>query len=286
MNGIKTISIVTPSFNQGTYIEEAILSVLNQAGDFYIDYIIADGGSGDKSVRIIEKYDKLLKSNQFSVACKGITLKWWSEPDKGQTSALNRGFKQAKGEICAWINSDDYYKFGAFDYIIKKFRENKKVDLIYGNCFEVYDNGVIKKGEAIDGDFKKNLEQGCLISQPAAFFTKKALVATGYLDESFNYCMDYDLWLKIMKKGKALYVNKDLAYFRLWPKSKTGSQKEGFLKEEQRIRIKYGGSRFNPGKVHRFRQRIFIFNFLKKNFPKIYFFSKKQIYKLINLVKY
>lgn len=286
MNAIKTISIVTPSLNQGVYIEEAILSVLNQTGDFYIDYIIVDGGSRDDSVEIIEKYDKLLKSGRFPVACKGITLKWWSKKDKGQTSALNHGFKQAKGEICAWINSDDYYEPGAFDYIIKKFRENQAMSLIYGNCFEIYDNGVIKKGEAIAGDFKKNLKEGCLISQPAAFFTKKALVAANYLDESFNYCMDYDLWLKIMKKGKALYVNKDLAYFRYWPKSKTSCEKEGFIKDEQRIRRKYGGSRFNPGRVHRFRQRIPVLNYLKNNFPKIYFFSKKQLYKLINFVKY
>ena len=92
----KTISIVTPSLNQSQYLEQTIKSVLDQAGNFKIEYIIADGGSTDKSVEIIKKYDQLLKNNQYPIKCKGIEFKWWSEVDDGQTQALNKGFKNSK----------------------------------------------------------------------------------------------------------------------------------------------------------------------------------------------
>jgi len=283
MNNI--ISIITPSLNQGQFIEQTIKSVLFQAGNFYIDYIIVDGGSIDNSIDIIKKYDLLIKNNKYSIKCYGIKFRWFSKKDKGQTNALNKGFKMANGDICAWINSDDWYEKDVFQFIIKKFEENLEIDLIYGNCFEVYENGKIKKGEAIQGNFKKNLEEGCLISQPATFFRKKVLEKVGYLDESFNYCMDYDLWMKIMKNGKSLYFDKDLAYFRIWEESKTYNYMNKFIEEENAIRKKYGGSKINPGSIHRMRKKIWFLNFIKKKFPKLYKINKKIIYNLINIVK-
>lgn len=284
MNNI--ITIITPSLNQGQYIEKTITSVLGQGGNFFIDYIIADGNSIDNSVEIIKKFDNLLKKQKYPVKCNGVELRWWSRSDKGQTYALNHGFKIAKGDICAWINSDDWYENGAFEFVAQKFKDNPEVDLIYGNVYEVYEDGKVLNGESGPSDFEKNLNEGCQIFQPGAFFTKRALEKAGYLDESFNYCMDYDLWMKILKVYKSLYVNQDLAYFRIWPGSKTSKYLKKFKKEEDSIRKKYSGCIINPGKIHRWRYKMKWTNSIKRRFPRFYNLLKKVTYKLINLLRY
>lgn len=284
MNNI--FSIVTPSFNQGKYIEQTIKSVIFQAGNFYIDYIIADGGSKDETINIIKKYDRFIKSQDFRKNCLGVEFRWLSEPDSGQSNAINKGFKVAKGDICAWINSDDWYEKDAFAEVLNSFNKNADVDMVYGNVYHYYENGSITKGEASPSDFEKNLFEGCQISQQGAFFSKNSLVKAGYLDESLHYSMDYDLWLKILNNSKAFFAEKHLAYFRFWPDSKTCSQKKGFEKEEKLLRKKYGGSIFNPMSIHRMRNRIFLASWLKKNCPVLYKTIKKIVYKSVNLLKY
>ena len=103
------ITVVTPSFNQGEFLAETMESVLSQAGNFIIDYIIVDGGSTDNSVAILKHYDELLQNGEWPTACQKISYRWLSENDKGQTDALKKGFVMAKGEILAWLNSDDTY---------------------------------------------------------------------------------------------------------------------------------------------------------------------------------
>jgi len=151
MNDI--VTIVTPSYNQGQFIEETINSVLSQEGDFFIQYIIADGGSTDNSVEIIKKYEKLLKEKKYPVRCKGIEYIWWSRKDRGQSHAINQGFKIAKGDILAWINSDDYYEPGAFDYIFDMFRKHPHIDMIYGDCYFILGNKKKILGKSKQGDF-------------------------------------------------------------------------------------------------------------------------------------
>lgn len=130
----KTIfTIVTPSYNQGQFIEQTIQSVLSQVGNFSIDYIIADGGSTDNSVEIIKKYAELLKKNLYPIGCNGIDYRWWSRADGGQADALNQGFALTNGTILAWINSDDFYEAGAFQKVADAFRKEPSADLIYGN---------------------------------------------------------------------------------------------------------------------------------------------------------
>ena len=144
-NLIKTITIVTPSYNQGQFIEQTIKSVLSQAGNFYIDYIIADGGSTDQSVSIIKKYNELIKNNQYPIKCLGIKFTWWTKPDAGQANAINNGFQIASGSILAWLNSDDYYEPGAIEYIVNKLRNNPDVDMVYGHCFSLQEETSTKK---------------------------------------------------------------------------------------------------------------------------------------------
>jgi len=131
------IAIVTPSFGQAEFLPQALESVLSQAGDFYIDYYIADAGSDDGSVEIIKKYAKLLERGDYPVRCLGIDFKWRSFPDQGQTQALNEGFQRTQGEICAWLNSDDYYEKDAFQKITNEFKHNPDVHLVYGNCYDL-----------------------------------------------------------------------------------------------------------------------------------------------------
>jgi glycosyltransferase involved in cell wall biosynthesis len=282
----QTISIVTPSLNQGAYIEQTIKSVLDQEGDFNIDYIIADGGSVDNSVEIIKKYDYLLKRGTYLVKCKGIEFRWWSCPDKGQSDAINQGFKIAKGEILAWINSDDFYENGAFQKVLRVYIEHPENDMIYGDCYEIQMDGTKKSKDVLQGDFGKFLSEGLVLPQPATFFTRRILDKIGILDEQLHYSMDYDLFLRIASVSKPLYLKKHLAYFRIWPDSKTTTQKKQFSKEEKILRKRYGGSLINPIAIHDLRLKIPQLEYVKKEFPWVYHVAKKWIYKIINLFHY
>src|SRR3972149_7029872 len=104
-----TVTIVTPSFNQGRFIGETIESVISQEGDFLLEYLIMDGGSTDNSVEVIKKYEDLLKGGGWPVRCRGIEYRWVSVKDNGQADAINKGFMASKGETLAWLNSDDVY---------------------------------------------------------------------------------------------------------------------------------------------------------------------------------
>lgn len=277
-----TITIITPSFNQGQFIKQTIDSVIFQKGDFYIDYIIADGGSTDGSIEIITKYDKLLKEKRCHIECKGINLRWWSKKDKGQPHAINQGICVAKGDILAWINSDDYYEQCVFEFIMRKFKENPDVDLIYGDCCEVYSGKAEKKIIKMNQmDFEEILRQGCMIYQPAVFFRKRAVDRTGLLDENLYYAMDYDLWLRILKEGICKYYSKVFANFRVWQGSKTFLATRDFKRESERVRRRYGGKFFDPARIHFIRLSIPFNEKIKSKFPRFYLFCKRFLLKTL-----
>lgn len=185
------ISIVTPSYNQGGFIERTIQSVLAQ--DYLnLEYIIIDGGSTDDTVDIIKKYD-----NRIAY--------WVSEPDKGQADAINKGFKMATGGIVAWLNSDDTYEPEAVKTISEVFK-CPEIDLIYGDCNIVdKEDKIIGKMDGGDFRYKKNLfNLICTIPQPATFFRRKILNEIGYLDTSLNLSMDFEYWIRASKAGKKI----------------------------------------------------------------------------------
>lgn len=284
---MKRISIITPSLNQGQFIEQTIKSVLSQRGDFYIDYIISDGGSTDNSIKIIKKYDKLLKTGQYPIKCKGVSYRWWSEKDKGQSHAINKGFKIAKGEILAWINSDDYYEPNTFNFIMRKFKENSNIDLIYGDGYIIdgmkKTKGIMKSDE---GNFNEFLQKGYSICQPSAFFTKKIISKAGFLDKNLHYAMDYDLWLKILKNKNSLYIPKILSTFRIWENSKTTTNDKDFFKERKKIRKKLGGNIIDPKTIYKIRYKIKFLNIIQTKSPKFYQLFKKSFYFFLNKIKY
>ena len=209
------ISIVTPSLNQGQFIERTIVSVLNQKGAFDLEYIIVDGGSEDDSLSIIRKYED--------------RLRWVSEKDRGQSDAINKGFQIASGDILAWLNSDDTYASGALAAVVKAYRERPFM-WCFGNCRNIDENDreirkLITKYKIFESkrySYKRLLSKD-FISQPAVFFTRNVYQEMGPLDLNCHYSMDYDYWLRIGKKYSPVYINKFLANFR-WQKGSKNSE--------------------------------------------------------------
>ncbi|MDD5284667.1 MAG: glycosyltransferase family 2 protein [Desulfuromonadaceae bacterium] len=214
-------SIVTPSYNQGSFLAETILSVISQEGDFSIDYIIVDGGSSDNSVDIIERYDTLLRSGEWPVNCRGITCRWVSEKDRGQTDALTKGFSMADGDIFAWLNSDDTYLPGTLQIAADYFRDHPDTGLMYGGACYTDAKG-INSGEYRTEEFDLDkLAYANIICQPAAFFRNQVFREVGGLDKTLDFVMDYDLWIRIGRRFPCGYLPRLLATYRLHESSKT-----------------------------------------------------------------
>jgi glycosyltransferase involved in cell wall biosynthesis len=222
MKGERTIfSIITPSYNQGQFLAETIESVISQVGDFSIDYIIIDGGSTDDSVDIIRQYHAVLQRGEWPINCRGITYRWFSEKDQGQTDALTKGFRMAEGEIFAWLNSDDTYLQGALQTAASFFSDHPDTELLFGDAHYCDANGaVIGKYRTAEFDLEK-LASVNFICQPAVFFRRAAFEAAGGLDETLDFVMDYDLWIKIGKRFSCSHVPCLLATYRLHGASKT-----------------------------------------------------------------
>jgi len=218
---IPLITVVTPSFNQGEYLAETIESVLSQEGDFLIDYIVVDGGSSDNSVDIIRHYDELLQLGEWPIKCRGITCRWLSEKDKGQAEALMKGFRMARGEILAWLNSDDTYLSGALQTAAGYFADHPDTALLYGDAHYCDTGGAII-GRYRTEEFDLNtLASFNFICQPSAFFRRDVFEEVGGLDESLHFAMDYDLWIRIGKQYPCRYIPRFLSMYRLHEASKT-----------------------------------------------------------------
>ena len=220
------VSIVTPSYNQAKFLERTILSVLNQNYP-NLEYIIIDGGSTDGSVEIIKKYEKYLAY-------------WVSELDEGQSDAINKGFKIAKGEILAYLNSDDVYCDGTIRKIIDFFAEKPEVGMVYGDCNLMSEKGkIIKIRREIDFDFSILFFYLSYIPQPTVFMRRRVLDCVGLLDENLDYSMDLDLYIRIAKNFPVGHIPELLANFRWHNESKSSRGVENFRKERRIIQKKY-----------------------------------------------
>ncbi len=219
------ISIITPSYNQSAFLTETIESVLTQRGDFFLEYIIVDGGSGDGSIDIIRHYDELLNKGEWPIQCGRISYRWVSGQDEGQTDALIKGFRMATGSIFAWLNSDDTYLPGALQAAVDFFHARPDAGLVYGDADYVDTAGsLISRYHTEEFDLLR-LAAANIICQPAAFFRRKAFEAVGGLDGTLDFVMDYDLWIKIGRCFPCIYVPGLRATYRLHETSKTLSSK-------------------------------------------------------------
>lgn len=221
MNMNTTISVITPSYNQGSFLPATIESVIGQAGDFCIDYIIVDGASTDDSVAIIRRYAIRMENGEWPIRCRGVRFRWFSEKDRGQVDALMKGFGVAEGTILAWLNSDDTYLPGALQTVAAFFRDQPETGLLYGDAHYCDAAGTVIGSYRTEAyDFQK-LAWFNFICQPATFFRKDVWEEVGRLDAGLHYAMDYDLWIRIGSRFPCHYVPEFLATYRLHEASKT-----------------------------------------------------------------
>lgn len=233
------ISIVTPSFNQGRFLEDCILSVLDQKYP-NLEYIIIDGGSSDQSVQIIRSYEDKLAS-------------WVSEKDGGQSDGINKGFRKCTGELVAWINADDYYLPGALQIAADAYRSNPSAPFFFGRCLRV-DERMQTKGEYVSAP-KLIFNREALIlglnyiAQPATFIRRKDLEAVGYLNAALKWGLDNELWIKLSAIARPAPVEHVLAASREYGETKTSSGMFTRIEELRQLGEQFSGVQMTPGSL-------------------------------------
>ncbi len=226
------VSIVTPSFNQAEFIEATIQSVLTQ--DYpHIEYIVIDGGSTDGTLEILHEY-----ANRFAY--------WTSEPDSGQTEAINKGFDRASGDILAWLNSDDLYRPNAVSEAVAYLEEHPEVGMVYGDVDYVDENGqIVGRFPAAQTDYKR-LRRGYVhIPQQASFFRARLWRMVGPIDPSLYFAMDYYLWTHIAAVTPIRYHQSTWAAFRLHDEAKTFLAADRSWPEMLQVHRQMGGGVFS-----------------------------------------
>lgn len=224
------ISIVTPSYNQGQFIEETIRSVLLQ-GYPNLEYIIIDGGSNDNSVEIIQSYEKHLAY-------------WVSKSDRGQSHAINKGISMCRGDIVAWLNSDDVYHKSAFEKVAKFMWQNGRImkDIIYGNCDIIDKHGRFKERWYAKPVVRENLirfwTQNFLIPQPTVFM-KASIFRNNLLNELLHYAMDWELYLRLCDYYEFSFFPEIVAQFRFCEGTKSRQGDKYFFDEQLEVSKNY-----------------------------------------------
>jgi glycosyltransferase involved in cell wall biosynthesis len=216
------ITVVTPSFNQGQFIEQTIRSVLMQ-GYPNLEYLIFDGGSSDGSVETIRKYEKHL-------AC------WQSEPDRGQSHAINKGFKKSTGKIICWLNSDDYFLPDTLQTVAESLADGTGIYALVGHCLKVFTDGrppKLEKGEYRDRRSFLKFWNGYTMPQSSIFWRREIFDRVGFLDENEHYIMDFDYWARISKHFEFRNIDRTLSCATYHDKAKTG---DNFAVYHQRLR--------------------------------------------------
>jgi len=210
------VSVLTPSFNQAAWLPDNLGSVARQTYPA-IEHIVMDGGSTDGTVELLK--------------AAGDTVRWESEPDRGQAHAINKAFAASSGEIIGWINSDDaYFAVDTIAEVVAFFLAHPDIDVVYGHCLQTTaDGGAIQVLGAPVFDRELLLTVNC-ISQPATFIRRSAL-SEPMLDESFHFALDYELWLRLLTTGHGFArIDAITAIDRHQPERKSSTIKASDLK--------------------------------------------------------
>lgn len=220
------VTIVTPSYNQGRFLEATIRSVLGQ--DYPgLEYLVIDGGSTDETLGILRRYHQ--------------QLTWVSEPDAGQSDAINKGFRRAGGEVIAWLNSDDVYLPGAVRKAVEYLEQHPSVAMVYGDADYIDQSGRFLKPYLSQEFNLAELALSCFICQPAVFLRRTAVAEVGWLDPNLHYTMDYDLWIRLGQKYPVAHLPEKLACFRAHAGAKTFAGRERLYEEATRTARKHFG---------------------------------------------
>jgi glycosyltransferase involved in cell wall biosynthesis len=226
------ISIITPSFNQRAYLQQAMQSVLSQVGDFELTMHVIDGGSTDGTVDLLRSIND-------------PRVQWTSETDGGQSNALNKGLKRACGDVIGWLNSDDLYAPDALATVAAAF-DDPSVHWVVGRYEIINDRGqpirsgiVRYKDRLLDRYSYRKLLRENFIAQPAVFWRHEFGQGIGGLDESLHFTMDYDLWLRMGRVAPPRVIDRVLAQFRVHEQSKTGRINREQFDEGYRVACRY-----------------------------------------------
>lgn len=217
-----TISIVTPTYNSEKYLEETILSVITQKGDFIIEYIIVDNESSDNTKKIIEKYEALIANKNFPIQCERVDFRWICEKDGNMYEAINKGFAISKGDIMAYLNSDDVLMTGALQTAADIFRRYDDIDWITGFLTWLNESGALTKAINIFGYKQKYLQKGYyhynylhFVQAEGNFWTKKLWRLAGEkMSEQYKLAGDYELWIRFSHFCKLYTVHSCLCGYR------------------------------------------------------------------------
>lgn len=215
------VSVITPSYNQAAYLEQTLRSVLEQ--DYAsIEYLVVDGGSTDGSVEIIRRY--------------AHRLAWWvSERDQGQADAINKGLARARGEIVAWLNSDDLYLPGTVKAAVGALQAHPQAAFVYADALSIDEQGQVFNRQRPRARTIQDLLRFQIIPQPTVFIRQSALEKAGFLDPSYHFLLDHHLWIRLAQVGEMVYVPQTWAAARYHPQAKNRRQALMFGEEAQRI---------------------------------------------------
>ena len=210
------VTVVTPSYNQGRYVEQTIRSVLLQ-GYPNLEYIVMDGGSTDESVEVIEKY-------------AGHLAHWESEKDRGQSHAINKGFARSTGDVLCWLNSDDFFLPGTLRAVVETLFEGEGARAVVGHCVQVYADGrPPHRGLGRFEGLERLLQfwKGYQMHQPSIFWRREVFERVGFLDEGLHMTMDFDYWVRVARHFEFKNIDRDLSCATYHEEAKTG---DGFAR--------------------------------------------------------
>jgi len=231
-NETTLISIVTPSYNQAHFLEDTLRSVQRQQHP-NVEHWIIDGGSTDATLDILQRFKEETKEDG------SYELKWVSESDRGQSHAINKGFDRADGDIVGWLNSDDmYFDVHTFQAVEQAFQKSGAM-IVYGDNVLVDPENMLLRVDHKYDYSRKRLLRSCYICQPALFFHRDAL-RDHRLDESLEYVMDYEFWLRLSETYEFRHINRILAADRNHADRKMLTDREFLIPERERIQEKYG----------------------------------------------